>query len=139
MRYITIDPIKGTVKAIETDDFQFALETAGLESGRVDHGVVELGVSIVVHEFGLFVDPERQRYFAIGDQLFAGKALLYGFDYRGETVDLRRVPDVKFFLNAKAVEKAIVDGTIQRPQMKLDSEVIWSWPDPRPAVMDVKE
>ena len=132
MRYITIDPAKHVVKVIDTDDYMFALETAGLEGVNVDHGTIEHGIAIVVHGFSLFEPPERQHYFAIGDRLYAGRALLYAYDESGETVNLLRVPDVTFFTNAKAVENAIEAATVQRPQMKLNDEVIWSWPQPRP-------
>lgn len=133
VRYVTIDPGKREIKAIDVEDYLYALDKAGLAPGRVDHGVVEIGISIVVDEFSLFVPPAQQRYFAIGTRLFAGRALLYAFDDGGDTVDLNRIPDVKFFDSAKAVESAIEIGTIERPRNTL---IQWVWPEPKPDVFE---
>lgn len=132
MRYVAIDPIHKIVKAIDIDDFGYALEKAGLQRNHVDHAQVSHGVAIVVHEFSLFVPPGEQRYFTISGQLFGGKALLYGFDDSGETVDLLRIPTVKFFDSVKAVEDAIAAATIRRPRIIINDNVTWSWPDPPP-------
>lgn len=87
------------------------------------------GVSVVVYEYGLFVPPDQQRYFAINNKLYAGKALLYAFDNQGETIDLKRPPDVVFFGSVRAIEMAIEAGQIERPASQT---LNWQWPQPMP-------
>lgn len=135
MRYVTIDPTRTAVKVIDADNHPSAVEAAGLEIGQVDHGVIErdpftgIGVSICVYEYSLFVPADEQKYFAINGKLYGGKALLYAFDEKGETIDLTRVPDVFFFGSARAVEMAIAAGQIERPR---SATLGWEWPQPKP-------
>jgi hypothetical protein len=129
MRYVVVDPIERIVRAHDVDSYLTALDRAGLEKSRVDHGQVEPGVAIVVHEHALFIPVTEQRYFGIKGRLYGGKALLYAYDTLGDTIDLKRVPDVKFYVDAKAVEIAIMAGTIQRPR---NSDYNWQWPEPPP-------
>jgi hypothetical protein len=126
------------VAFVEAANLDEAKRAVGLDPRQVDHGVVwrdlrSGGVSIVVYEFGLFVNQDRQRYFAINNQLFAGTAVLYGFDAAGETVDLRELPPVYFFGNAGEVERAIARRQINRPVLAVNDEVLWRWPEPPPA------
>jgi hypothetical protein len=123
------------VEATSPDD---AKKIAGLDPLKTDHGVVWRdyrvgGIAIVVYEFGLFIPRDQQRYFAIRDQLYAGAAILYGFDAAGETVDLRELPAVYFFGSAEEVERAIVGRQINRPILAVNNEVLWRWPEPPPA------
>ena len=60
----------------------------------------KIGIAIVVDQFSLFVPPEDQRYFLIGRQLYAGNAILYGYNEEGETVDLPLMPVVIFITRA---------------------------------------
>lgn len=135
MRYITIDPARTAIKVIDADSYPYAVEVAGLEVGEVDHGTIERdpitgnGIGIVVYEYSLFVPSDQQRYFSIKGKLYAGRALLYAYNESGETIDLKRVPDVVFFGSARAVEMAIEAGTLERPASKT---LGWQWPQPMP-------
>ena len=123
-RSITIDDHK---------DIETAMTVAGLD--KVDHAVLApaapLGLAIMVHEFGLFTPVDEQAYFSIGGRLFAGNAVLYGFDKMGETVNIPGTPRVVFLPNIKAVERNIDLGLVQRPKISINGVVMWRWPDPR--------
>lgn len=113
-----------------------AMARAGLVN--VDHGVVapvtpyrSVGMGIIVYEYGLFEPIEKQAYFAIGGRLYAGNAVIYAFDQRGETVNLPGTPVVQFMPSARAVERNIALGLVERPIMSINDEVIWRWPEPR--------
>lgn len=127
-------------------DLQFdeALRLIGLERGQVDHSIVNPtsaahppGIGIVVHQYGLFVDHKTQSYFAIGPKLYAGPALLYSYDERGNEIDFAEdkylvQAFLTFFKTADQIEQAIGDGAIDRPT---NSELPWAWPQPAPAGM----
>lgn len=138
MKFVLIEPAKPKVEIIDAAEMAKACARAGLESTKVDHGVVsrtkQRGISIVVYEFGLFVPVQKQYYFAIGKHLYAGNAILYAFNYEGATIDfLPPIPMLAFFENALAVEDAIHRHTVDRPQMLLNGELIWSWPAEPPS------
>jgi hypothetical protein len=106
---------------------------------KVEHGVVvppdyrhhPIGVAIIVDEFSLFKLPTEQRYFSIGHKLYAGNAILYGYDSAGETRDLPHML-VPMFMTLLGIEDAIASGQIERPSMSVNGEQIWQWPDPPP-------
>jgi hypothetical protein len=129
MRFAVIDVNAKTVEVVECPDLQDAQQLAGLK--LVDHGVVAPGMGIVVDEFGLFVSPAKQSYFAIFGRLFAGNGVLYAFDKNGVSVDLMALPPVIFMPSARAVERNIELGTVQRPQIAINGVVTWQWPDDR--------
>lgn len=139
MRFVTIEPAETRYRVVEADNAQSLYAILGLEGHAVDHGVIEpvhvsrhrIGIAIVVDEFSLFVPPEKQRYFVIGDQLYGGNALLYSFDEAGETVDMDRMPPV-IFVTMAGIEMAIAAGQIKRPILALNDEVFWRWPEPSP-------
>jgi hypothetical protein len=130
-----IDPSKKRRRVIRCSDIIDAQRRAEIGSG-VDHGVVTRGakggVGIVVSEFGLFEPKETQGYFAIGQRLYAGIAVLYGFDAYGETTDLDGLPDVRWFDDAADVERSITMKLIMRPSMAANGQLIWQWPEPKP-------
>src|SRR5262245_7851839 len=135
MRFGIIDPRTTRVEFVDAADLNEAKIAVGLDPLRVDHGVLWRepgagGASIVVYEFGLFVPRERQRYFAIGRSLYAGAAVVYGFDAAGETVDLAELPPVFFFRDADEVERAIETRQIGRPETAINNVVYWRWPEP---------
>jgi hypothetical protein len=135
MKFGIIDPQTTRVEFVDAADLNKAKIAAGLDPDRVDHGIVWRdfqigGTSIVVYEFGLYLPRDRARYFAIGRSLFAGPAVLYGFDAAGETVDLRELPAVFFFRDADEVERAIGTGQIGRPVMSMNDQILWRWPEP---------
>jgi hypothetical protein len=130
MKFVVIDPRKISVEQIDAPELHEALNLAGLTPHEIDHGVVTHGIGIVVYEFGLFVPPTEQRYFAVGKGLYAGTAVLYGYDERGETVDLAIWPPPRFFGSIDAIEQAIAADEIVRPRIAIDSTVTWEWPQP---------
>jgi hypothetical protein len=135
MRYVVIDPSTETVPAIDCASFDEAITAAGLELGRVDHGQLTRDLGSVFFEFGMFEPPEQQHYTALGRRLLAGRILIYGVGYRGETVDVEVHPtnfEATFLHGASDVEEAIGRGLIERPEIRMSGEVVWQWPDPIP-------
>jgi hypothetical protein len=135
MRFGIIDPRTTRYEFVETESLDEAKKLAGLDPDKVDHGVIWRdfrvgGISIVVYEFALYLPAERARYFAIGQSLYVGQAVLYGFDVAGETIDLSELPPVFFLRDAAEVERAIATGQITRPIVALNDDVIWRWPEP---------
>ena len=137
MKFYAIKPADCAIEAIEASEPWEAYKTLGLDRMGVDHGVVARvadggGVGIVVYEFSLFVPVNEQRWFSIMGQLFGGNALLYGFDVHGETCDFDPPPPVVFYRSADEVEAAIARGEVKRPQMAVNQNVLWRWPDEHP-------
>ena len=127
MRYATIDPEKQRVRVIEAETLDAAMVSAGLGDVGHDHGLVGNHIGIFVYEYGLYEPPERQHYFAIGRKLFAGKALLYRYGIRGETINLTECPEPQFFASVAAIEAAIAAGKIDRPETSINGKVTWQW------------
>ena len=93
MRFITVDPKREQMMVVDFPELSDAMEIVGLRQGMIDHAVVYcnpltgIGLGIVVYEFGLF--ERDQHYFLIGDgRLYAGCAVLYAFDAKGNTIDM---------------------------------------------------
>jgi hypothetical protein len=133
MKFVLIDVAKVAVTMVDCT-FEEAQARLGLKPGEVDFGTIAMpdeagnpGLTIVVYQFGLFDHPSTQRYFQLGNSLYAGNGLLYAFDKEGETVDMPCVIPVSFFANAKAVERAIQDGRIARPRTMVNDKLIWEW------------
>lgn len=110
------------------DDLVDTEKSAGLDPYAVDHGVVAPGIGIVVFEYGLFVEPQQQSYFAINGHLYAGCAALYGFDDEGETVDLDKIPEIQWMDSVEHIEREIAAGRVKRPQIAVNGKVQWQWP-----------
>ena len=119
-----------------------ALAAIGLPELETDHGLLRKaddrgpGLMMIVHEHSLFVPPAEQSYFAFGTHLYAGQAMMYAFDARGDTIDLelpalRPLPPIVWFESVGAVESAIRSGRIIRPSMAVNDAVFWRWPEPR--------
>lgn len=145
MRYGRIDARAHKLDLIEADLIDTAKRLCGLEPLKTDDGVVWKepgigGVAIIVAEFGLFMPPLNQHYFAFDDRLYAGNALLYGFDDVGETIDFdapvlgthQERATLRWFESGYDVSKAITRGELIKPQLVLNGSVVWEWPQPRP-------
>jgi len=135
MRFGIIDPRTTRAEFVDAADLNEAKIAVGLDPDKVDHGVLwrDLrtgGISIVVYEFSLYLPIDRARYFAIGQSLFIGPAVLYGFDTVGETVDLPEIPPVFFLRDAAEVERAIAARQIIRPTVAINNVIVWRWPEP---------
>lgn len=150
MQFCVIDPVKKAATTIDTKTVADALPLAGLVRGKVDYGTVvhrdsEGGLGIVVHEFGLFTPSYQQKYFAIGPRLYAGGALLYAYDAGGVTIEFKVVDwqhvlsAIQWLESAATVELAISCGLVIRPQMAVNGEVLWTWPQPAPPGMGVRQ
>src|SRR5262245_23390590 len=137
MRFVLVDPRLRGARFIQAKDIGAAITRAGLDRNETGHGIIAReqtrGIGIFVHEFSLFVPVQRQVYFAIGRHLYAGNAVLYAFDYVGKTIDFALpIPMLTFFGSALEVEEAIHRDLIDRPQLVLNGEVLWSWPAEAP-------
>src|SRR5262245_55681990 len=118
MLFTFINPAKQRVHIEDLPDIDRALELAGLDGLPTDHGVISSGLAIIVYEYSLFVPVEKQHYFGINRRLYGGKALVYAFDERGETISLiHPIPPVTFMPSQRAVERNIALGLIVRPQI----------------------
>lgn len=143
MRFITVQPKWPNITVLfeQYRDHHLALRSVGLDPLKCDHGIVRVtmngGISVIVGEFGLF-DPQAELWLCCG-RMFAGPAILYQFDERGDMVDLDKLrygdPIHDFGIvpvNRAAAMELIEAGTIARPQHRLNGEVMWQWPDPMP-------
>jgi hypothetical protein len=137
MKYAIIK-CPSTYEMVEAETFDAAKALAGLKPLQTDIGAIIMGVSIVVYEFGLYLPAKDQSYFTIGRELYVNSGLLYHWDAEGET---RPFTDRLFrictptFMTYDEVEEAIKKGTMNRPTMKLNNEIIWQWPNPKPKGM----
>lgn len=132
-RYIVIDAARRQVREEEHRNLVMAELSVGLDPKAVDHGTFQPSFGYVVYEFGLFVPAERQHYWSVGQQLIGGNSVIYAYDRSGETVDIEGFDVVvEFFDSVAAVERAIDNRRILRPQITVNSNVIWSWPQPAP-------
>jgi hypothetical protein len=128
MKYVLIDPSTTRVEMVDLPAQCEAYAQVGLDVTNVDHTTVHRGVAIVVNGTGLLEPSTNQRYFQLGRQLYAGGAVLYGYDPpSGETIDMPWVPEVLFFKNAQEVERAIAAGQVDRPQTLFNGQLIWEW------------
>lgn len=103
-----------------------ALEQAVLQRGHVDFGRLSRNASIVVYEFGLFA-ASGMAYFAINRAMYAGNAVIFATDDGGNTTDLPDLPPVLWLPTRMEAEKAILLGTVIRPQMAVNGVVSWEW------------
>ncbi len=92
MRYGRIDAVAHKMQIIETDTLDEGKRLCGLKPQETDHGLIVRvpgvgGLGLFVDEYGLFVPPLNQHYFALGERLYAGNALVYAFDATGVTID----------------------------------------------------
>jgi hypothetical protein len=137
MKFVTVEPQFHRVTLGDFADLHSAERAIGLEPLKTDHGVVmrteERAIGIVIFEFAFFVPPEQQFYFAIEHRLYAGNCVLYAFNPQGETIDFDPpLPFFRWFDDNIDVEAAILQGSVARPQLKLNDQLIWSWPEEMP-------
>ena len=134
MKFVLVQ--KGRVEEVNLSHIEVAMRCINIKSGDVDFAVAAKaidqkgnrhGIGIVVGQFGLYEDPKYQHYFSIGYHLYAGNAVLYAFDAAGETIDMMVTPPVMFYRNADVVEDAIENGEIERPEVKVNNDVVWQW------------
>lgn len=132
--FTLVYPFSQTVRQAACADLDAALRLAGLQPGKVDHGVVAydpetlVRLGIVVFEFSLFVPAREQKYFAIGKQMFGGNAVLYAEDSEGHLLNLDNPPLVQWLPGKDAIERNIELGLIDRPEVRVNNKVTWQWP-----------
>jgi hypothetical protein len=131
-RFAIVKPQEQKVEYVDHTELLEVLPLAGLSFGSVDFGQLSDRDAIVVYEFSLFVSPIKQHYFSIDHRLYAGNAVIYGFDEEGVTVDCNDVPAIVWFNRVAEIEFCIWQGSLIRPQMMVNGEVFWRWPNPAP-------
>lgn len=135
MNFIIIDPLAKTVINLDAPTLNNVLLAAGLTPGEVDHSSIGPILGIVVYEYGL-INPKINKYFAIGQQVFNGYAVIYGINMStGTIIDvpygihdvIHNHPTFHWLDGIDEVEKAIAEGKVNRPQTTVNGKVIWSW------------
>jgi hypothetical protein len=137
-KFLLIEPERESIRLVEHSEFDDALKAAGLCRGKVDHGQINRQLGITVFEFGLFMHPEQMHFTVINHRLYAGNAVVYGVGAHGELVDVDHDPYALHFgyvfLHGRFdVEAAILTGTVERPVLREDGNVIWRWPERVPS------
>lgn len=133
MKFMIVDPVDQIVFAVDAAELHETYKDAGLEGNKVDHGQITKELAIVVNEYALFMPSEEQCYFSMNGKLFAGTCVLYGVGEAGETVDVSDIPVVTFYKDKEAVEIAMAEGSLIRPVIAINNEVLWEWPQSKPA------
>jgi hypothetical protein len=133
MKFAIVDPKAKQVRLIDVSDAHNAYRRAGLDPMKVDHGMLTRDIGVVVQEYGFFVTPELQSYWAVGRHLYAGAAVLYAIDDQGRTINLAagKLPS-PLWLDAHDAEEMMRAGRIERPVIAVNGKVLWQWPAPRP-------
>jgi len=133
--FVIVNPHKRSVETFTCEHITEAQRHVGLS--LVDHGVIAKGLGYCVDEHGLFKPASQQAYFSMFRTLVAGPAVFYGFDERGETLNLRasEFPDVQFYHSINDVEAAIRHEEIERPFMAVNGVEFWHWPQQPPEGM----
>lgn len=143
MKFAIIKSAAKQIELVDEPDVWAAMEAhTDLKRGEIDFGSLSREVKIIVYEFGMFLEPDdpRDHHFSLGRQLFVGDAVIFASDDEGETIDftdknLVLLKAVTHFYQSRAtVEYAIRNGRIDRPQMSLNGEIIWQWPQRNPNV-----
>ncbi|RZN30464.1 hypothetical protein [Bradyrhizobium sp. Leo121] len=132
MKFEIVDPNARATKLVDVIDLCVAQRVAGLNPGRTDHGTLWLGLSIVVDEDSLFAPADTLGYFALNFRLYAGPAVLHSHDETGKTCDLPSEVSPIWIKDAAEAESLIQAGLLERPQLAIDGEVFWQWPQPKP-------
>lgn len=130
MKFVIVDPFETKVELIDVPDISYAYAQTGLDTPSafgVDHGMVTHHIAIVVDGASLLLPPHTQRYFQIGYSLYAGRAVIYGVDGAGETIDMPEKPSVCFFASPDEVERAINKGQVHRPRTCVNDVCLWEW------------
>lgn len=141
MRYGILNPRARTLTYHDANDPRTVYRQAGLRDLETDHGVLAPlphrgGIGYVVYQYGFYVPPAQQFYCSITgtNALIAGPAVLYEFAEGGATIDL---DDWKlepiWFSGPEAVEEAIEAGSVSRPVIAINGEIVWAWPQPAPS------
>jgi hypothetical protein len=138
MKFVIIDPAVRLYQRVNVGDIEDAYAMVGLKPGTLDHSVLMPlcdggGIGLVAYDFAFFVPPLEQSYFALNGKLLAGPAVLYQYDEPGHTVDLGDTVIVtRWFNSAAQVDYLIKAGVLERPELRVNGELIWSWPEPPP-------
>jgi hypothetical protein len=138
MRYGLVDPERRKFAVIDCPTIEDAYARVGLTAGETDHGTVcrlDNGgsIGIVVFQYSFYVEVAKQHYFALGSKLYAGAAVLYQANRYGQTAPYAIANPLapRWFCNAAEIEEAIREGEITRPQVVMNGNLIWRWPEPR--------
>jgi hypothetical protein len=137
MQFMIIETELRTIRNVDAESLDDVIAMAGLKRGAIDFGALTPYMSIIVGEYAMFVPAERQSYVAIGDHLYAGNAVVFGVDHGGATTDIEITAHAfgsacRFMRGEQQVENAIKANAVERPQISVDGNVIWQWPQPAP-------
>jgi hypothetical protein len=141
MKYVTIETKSKHCALGDFENLHAAERAIGLDPFKTDHGVIRragavTGIGFVVFEFAFYVPASEQHYCGIGSRLIAGDAVLYGFRKDGKSVDLTdddlQAVAVRWFNDVDEIETEIAAGTLVRPEITINKELIWRWPQATP-------
>lgn len=130
IEYVIIDPYACSIIRRQFVDLAEAMEFAGLDNVTIQHVwgpfAERAGCAIVLAE----PPPEQYKYFAIKRKLYAGRAILFGFDHHGKRVNVPSRCDYVdldpiWLDNEQEVERAISSRLVDRPSIKNNSV---KWP-----------
>jgi hypothetical protein len=136
-KFVLIDPRDCTVEMVEAEHLDELYERVGLRPNEVDFGCIYRSqtegwtLNVIVDEFGLYVPLNQARYFSLGGQLLEGGAIIFKAERDGETSSMAAVPPVMFYRSHVEVEAAIAKGEIARPEMRINGQLVWQWPQER--------
>lgn len=146
-RAILIDPRTQTLSEVTTpDDSSKTLDCwkllMDIPSGLIDVVSIMPEVDLIVDDEGL-TEPNQRFFTFVGSKgLLSGKAILTGTNSDGETISLDprvTIGDLQtrviWLGDAVNVERNIALGLMNRPQTRINGEVVWQWSaeDAKPA------
>jgi hypothetical protein len=129
-KYLFIFPSHQQIEIETFPSIQEAKQHANLD--QVDFGTLSQNLSIVVYEYGLMRGKPNE-YFALGQSLFNGNAIIFQTDEEGENADINQNSidiiqrNLKFYCDPQSAEIDILLGNIIRPESSINGQVFWSW------------
>lgn len=82
-------------------------------------------------------DADKGEYFRLGQNLYAGNAIVFAYDEAGETIDVPErvcsglIDHFERLPTRLDVENAIFIGKVNRPVVTVNGEEVWRWPEPK--------
>jgi hypothetical protein len=140
-KFVLIDPRDCTVKLVALEDLSAGYDAVGLDRTNLDFTCIykapmeRWSLNIIVDDLGMYRPIEQAKYWSLGGQLLEGGAIIFKAEEGGETSSMEMVPPVMFYRSHLEVEQAIARGEIARPQMSVNGEVVWRWPEARPGMV----
>lgn len=143
--FCIVEPEYSNYKLVDAPSMDSALELAGLQSGRLDHGVLiravptqdsdepPFTIALFAYEFGLYQRDTHYWTVPVSADVYCGNTVLYEATIEGDTIDFKH-PDVlkgiKFYHGHEQLERAIQANKVRRPKIAINGLVVWEWPNP---------